>query len=220
MKPYQCALLAISACLIQPAVAAPSSTVKIQGTVTTGACTPSLSNGGIIDLGERALEALGDGVNVVSVQRMTLTVTCSSPTRIAYTLTDNRHGSLPDALPEGIANTAPLFGLGKSAQGINIGSWFVRIPSATAPSVDGVAGDSITSTNGTTWYPQDNTALYNTNEGKPEYASFADKETLTPATATTFSTHLEISAALSSELRTISERATVDGSASINIVYL
>jgi hypothetical protein len=204
--------------LAQSALASPSATLQIKGRVAPGACIPTLSNNGVIDIGDYSLEQIKNGVNVVSVQSINLNIACASPTRVAYSMTDNRHSSLPALLPKGIPNSASQFGLGRNADGIPIGSWYIETSEAVI--IDGSEGHNISSPDATAWYAQGNELLNNMNSGKSDYYSFSLESNLTPATATAFSTSLSVNVALSSELRTITEKTTIDGNASVDIIYL
>ncbi|QLK62937.1 DUF1120 domain-containing protein [Enterobacteriaceae bacterium Kacie_13] len=205
--------------LMSVSTQAATATVQIKGTVAPGSCIPSLSNNGVVDIGNLDSKQLEEGVKVVSVQNISLDIICTNPTRVAYTLTDNRHESLPAMLPENIINSADLFGLGKSAGQIAIGSWYITVPASGL--IEGIEAQNIASHNTELWLPQtENNMLSNTNGGKPVYYSFARDGETTPSSGSAFSTSFSVNVALSSELKSITEVAQADGNAAINIIYL
>ncbi|MRT03219.1 DUF1120 domain-containing protein [Ewingella americana] len=58
----------------------PTASVQVKGSVTPGACVPTLDNGGVINLGEIATSTIGTSGLRISDKAFNLVVTCSNPT--------------------------------------------------------------------------------------------------------------------------------------------
>lgn len=136
--------LALGALLLAAApLAFAQSTVDltISGEIVPSACTPTLSGGGHIALGTFDLVSL-DPVNstLVTPRDITLSITCSGPVSLGYSIKDNRATSAPIGLS---------YGLGLDGAGNQIGGYHIRIASATA---DGsTAGLMSSADQGATW---------------------------------------------------------------------
>lgn len=110
-----------------------SGTVKVQGTVSVGACVPELSNGGVIGFDEINGGTLSaNDTNVLPQKDLTVTINCQSATQVAFRTIDNRWGTLNDLpIPGGMygggttTSNGSKFGLGKMTTGQkkNIGAY-------------------------------------------------------------------------------------------------
>jgi type 1 fimbria pilin len=125
MKNYFAALSATALISVAPfAVAASSTDLTVTGVITPQACTPSLSNGGIIDNGKISAKDLNLDTNTrVGVHPMQLSVTCSAPMAVALYGIDNQASST-------LADN--YFGLGFTDKGEKIGIFRADIKSAMA----------------------------------------------------------------------------------------
>jgi len=129
-------LASLLAATASSAIAAETTTLKVKGTLTTSACVPNLSNGGTVDFGNIALGGLSatekNGLDARDIQ---LTITCDSPAKVAFTSVDDRKDSANITLVD--AGDQYGFGLGKTAEGNNIGAYEVNV---LTPTVDGAPG--------------------------------------------------------------------------------
>lgn len=76
------------------ALAASSTELSVTGLITPGACTPSLSGGGIVDHGKVTVKDLRpDQPTALENGTLYLEVNCDTATRFTLTTIDNREGS-------------------------------------------------------------------------------------------------------------------------------
>ncbi|PNF12388.1 hypothetical protein A6J71_20500 [Enterobacter cancerogenus] len=128
---------------VTAAHAADTAVLKVQGTLTNASCIPALSNGGIVDYGTIRLGELSPtATNQLGERDASLTITCSSPTKVGWSITDDRTDSVSPNVnvnvlgqmtypTEGIA-----MGLGKTTAGVAIGNWALYV-AATNVTADG-----------------------------------------------------------------------------------
>ena len=218
-----CATAALVMAYANSTFAANQSTdLKVQGTLTMGACTPTLSSGGVVDYGKLSIAALNaSAVNQLGEHDITLSITCVSPTKVGFSVIDDRADTAADTIPSvnGMkAKPTEEFGLGKTAGGINLGSFAILPFSGTNSStVDGQTGRVIISDdNGANW---DTNHLVN-NDGS-EIISFANETDLIPVALTTATDLLGVNAAIQDTTTlAITDDTSLDGQATISIVYL
>ncbi|TFY90172.1 DUF1120 domain-containing protein [Pseudomonas nabeulensis] len=135
------ALLASVPC----AQAASSVDLSVSGKITPSACEPSLSNGGVYDLGKIAAKELNaDQPTALPVHNLQLTLTCAGSTLVALKPSDNRSGSHFDN------ETVHKFGLGLVNGNEKLGSMALNLQSIMA---DGAEMRAISSVGTTSWGP-------------------------------------------------------------------
>lgn len=143
MKKYFTAITAIALISIAPyALAASSTDLSVTGTITPEACTPSLSNGGVVDHGKISAKDLNPSTaTAIGSHPMQLAVNCDAPTTFALTPIDNNPGT---------ASNRDWYGFGLSDAGEKLGFVIAMVSSTLA---DGQPAQSILSVdNGATWY--------------------------------------------------------------------
>ena len=141
MKKYFAALTTMALIGVAPfALAASSTDLTVSGVITPAACTPTLSNGGKIDLGSISYNKLNqDQYTLVGDNEITLTINCDGSTGFAINAIDNGKGAPADG----------TFGLGLTSEGKPLGFFLPVIQRVTA---DTVVVDPIESNDdGTTW---------------------------------------------------------------------
>lgn len=117
--------------------------LKVQGKLIMAACTPNMSNGGVVDFGSLYVGSMNSTeINGVAVQHMNFTIECGSTVKVGFTTTDNRQDSdagLPVKFSDGVvvSDIQSLFGFGKTASGVDIGSYSIRIDENNV-TIDGV----------------------------------------------------------------------------------
>ncbi|OPA97277.1 hypothetical protein BFW88_04565 [Pseudomonas fluorescens] len=129
--------------------AASSVDLSVVGMITPSACTPQLSNGGVVDHGKISFQDLDPRRHTqLPDATLTLTVNCEATALIAVKATDNRYGT---AMPEwqGGPPVSSFFGLGVASGGEKIGRYMLRTSNTTA---DGVARAMVESVDGQTWF--------------------------------------------------------------------
>lgn len=127
-------LIPLAACTLwavgSPAQAASSVDLSVTGSITPSACTPSLSNGGVYDLGKIAAKDLNaDQPTPLAAHNLQLTIICDAAALVALKPSDNRAGS-------SFESSTLKFGLGMVNDGEKLGSMTLNLGSIVA---DGAA---------------------------------------------------------------------------------
>jgi len=220
------------ACLMAAAsnamAAGPSSTVSIKGTVKPLGCTPTLSNGGVVDYGEiRAGHLTPNDYNQLPHKELTLQISCGGPTLISISAQDSRADAkistggfvVKDAGQNGYNVTeAPLlFGLGKAASGTILGSYAVALPTTTVSDSKNV--DIIVYNQGESGWTKAVEGVITSDGQRQNTVALAG--TLVPVAIKNVSFNLKISAALDYASRlNITDATPIDGSSTISLNYL
>ncbi|HDS6850529.1 DUF1120 domain-containing protein [Enterobacter sp. V87_3] len=143
---------------VTAAHAADTAVLKVQGKLTNASCTPTLSNGGIVDYGTVYLgELSATTTNQLGDRDASLTITCSSPTKVAWSVVDDRADSATSnvnvklGLITGYGAYPDTYGLGKTTGGVSIGTWGFYFPSDHVPTVDGNQARMIETNSSGTW---------------------------------------------------------------------
>ncbi|MBN2993492.1 DUF1120 domain-containing protein [Pseudomonas cedrina subsp. fulgida] len=126
------------------AIAASSVDLSVRGLITPSACEPSLSNGGVYDLGKVSAKDLkADQSTFLPAQTLQLSVTCDAATLMALEARDNRESS-------DYSNDISYYGLGMINDGEKLGRLSLRM---LTPVADGAEARAIASVDGgTSWY--------------------------------------------------------------------
>lgn len=110
--------------------AADTATLTMTGTIAPTACTPSFSNGGGVDYGYIASDSLSESAaTTLESKPITFSVNCSAPTKISFSATDNRPGTV-------FAGYSTGLGLSLDSNGNKIGYYVPSVILASAQ-VDG-----------------------------------------------------------------------------------
>ena len=85
---------ALSLCVTSAFAANPTAVLKVKGTLTNAACTPTLSNGGTVDYGTINLGTLSaTAVNQLGQKNIDLTINCTTATKVSWNMVDDRKDS-------------------------------------------------------------------------------------------------------------------------------
>lgn len=116
------AILVFALLIAHYSSAAESLDLRMSGSVKPGACTLTMTSDGVFDFGSISADELRKS-NYRNLQSMrnTLSVTCSSSTLVAITAIDNRSGTASS----NIVGDEYLFGLGRDASGNAIGGYYI-----------------------------------------------------------------------------------------------
>lgn len=142
MKHYFATLSATALISFAPfALAASSTDLSVTGAITPSACTPSMSNGGLIDHGKISKKDLNTTTfTAIGTHTLQLMISCEAPSTFALRSIDNRPNT---------ATNRDWYGFGKTEAGENLG--FV-IPMMKSAMADGQPAQSIISwDDGKTW---------------------------------------------------------------------
>lgn len=217
-----CAAAALVISTANSAFAADTADLKVQGKLIMGSCTPSLSSGGVVDYGTLPIASLSDtAVNQLGDKNITLTLSCTSPTKVAWTTMDDKASSVVDTAPKvgsAVTTAANEFGLGETADHVKLGSYgLVAIyDQATVDSAPGHLADSVD--NGANWAPEAGD-VYNHPDGS-RLITFADTQG-NPVAITTASDVLTVGASIQDTATlAITDDTPLDGQATISVKYL
>jgi type 1 fimbria pilin len=201
------------------ALAANSVDLRVTGTITPSACDISLA-GGDFDLGIIPVSDLStSGVSARQpVGGKTLSITCSGATMVGLKAIDNRASSLPSG-----ASSEDAFGLGMDGANNPIGSYTIDLVQAGAQVNGAGAVFADTDNMGQSWRYYGNQDVFpmTAYNNYPRVFSMAPQTGGGVIPVTSMSTQLQVSATIQpkSALDTSSE-ITIDGSATIELVYL
>ncbi|MFC3816555.1 DUF1120 domain-containing protein [Lysobacter sp. GCM10012299] len=219
MKLRSIVLAGVIALAFAPAAFASSQAdLTVTGTITPGACIPSLDGGGKIDLGQIAAASLSaTDLTTLPSQSITLSVHCPEAATFAIRAQDNRAGSSFATGGDG------FFGLGAAPGGEKIGGYSLHVVSGsvTVDSASTAYGMSSTDV-GATWthYGAGGTAAPGSNGVRIIAFAKTAGET-TPSAIKDAAMTLQVSPMIvaRSQLPTADE-ITIDGSATLEVVYL
>lgn len=193
-------------------MAASSVDLSVVGKITPAACTPLLSNAGVVDHGKISAQDLHPtGYTKLPDASLELSVTCDAPTLLAVKSTDNRPGTSAEQL-----GSASVFGLGLASGNEKIGWYSLMMAQVSA---DDVPGMPIESANGNMWLDAAGNTVWQ--PGFLRSIKDPGNATPTPLAMTTFKGVLEVSTTLTYKRNLpISEEIQIDGSATLDVVYL
>ncbi|NVZ49606.1 DUF1120 domain-containing protein [Pseudomonas sp. B6002] len=186
--------------------AASSVDLSVKGTITPSACTPTLGNGGVIDIGKISTKELNaDRATHIPTPLIKLTVTCDAATLMAVSGKDNRAGTHFEE------DNPYDFGLGLINGTEKLGGIELRVDN---PIADGVAVRTIASDDGGPWYG--GRVLATTT-----LISVANTGSLAPIPVQVLSADMSsyLSIAPTKNL-TLDKEVAIDGSATITVNYL
>ncbi|MBV6827099.1 DUF1120 domain-containing protein [Pseudomonas sp. PD9R] len=204
MKKYFAALSATALISLAPYALA-TDTLTVTGTITPAACLPSLSGGGMIDVGKIRAKDLNQTTETqIGSHPIQLTVACDAPIPIALNPIDNKPGT---------ATNPAYFGLGETNALENLGGFYTAI---LATQADGVMAEPIFSDDGgTSW-----SSTSSVTPGELlSVASLADHST--PIEVAMLTLGLEIRPMIArADSLTLTDDVTLDGSVTFEVKYL
>jgi type 1 fimbria pilin len=222
-------LITVLSLCITSAFAAETAVLKVTGTLTNSACTPELSNGGVVDYGMIRLgELSATTVNQLGHKDIGLTINCTAATKVSWNMVDDRattRASIPIedrnfAGDDGISSDSQMYGVGLTGGGVKIGNYsmFVKVDSVTA---DGQSVDPIymqTGSGATTWVKSTNGSTQGENWRDFTVAATGTTDPLAFQTATfPLTTSLAIQ---STDKLAITDDTKLDGQLTISLNYL
>ncbi|ONH55211.1 Protein of unknown function [Pseudomonas cedrina] len=188
------------------AMAASSVDLSVRGLITPSACEPTLSSGGVYDIGKISAKDLNaDDFTNLGEHILQLTVTCDAATLMAIEPKDNRAGSSSDD-----ANTR--FGLGLINGTEKLGFLEMWLSSMLA---DGIEGRPIGSADGGLTWARKPSLAHDT------ITSVADTTTLAPLPVQLLTADLSLSASIApANSLTLTNEVAIDGSVTLTVKYL
>ncbi|HDX4048136.1 TPA: DUF1120 domain-containing protein [Enterobacter soli] len=215
-------LVSLIALASASAFAEPTAVLKVQGTLTNSACSPSIGNGGVIDYGYIRLgELSATQNNKIGQKQVPVTITCTAPTKVGFTILDNR-GDSNAQLPVDIGGNTNqtvkyyTYGVGNTTEGVKIGDYGMWMTDVTA---DGNTADPIA--NNHDWGTEKWRKTGIPRSDAFSTISFAATGTEVPIALTTanfnFVTNLTIR---DTTALAITDDTALDGQATMTLVYL
>ncbi|WP_395609037.1 DUF1120 domain-containing protein [Pseudomonas sp. B22129] len=189
------------------AQAASSVDVSLKGAITPSACNPSLSDGGQVDYGKIAAKDLSPtGTTVLPPVTLELNVDCEAATLFALNGRDNRLGS------SYFSALDHLYGLGLVNGNEKLGGYQIGVfnPVADEPVVPLFSFDD-----GKTWLVNSSGSYM----GHPYLNAFGDSPT--PKALRNVKVELRIATEIAPVRNlTLTEEVPLDGSATLDLIYL
>lgn len=197
------------------AITAPVADLSIKGLIVPVACTPTLSNNGLVDYGKLSRQDLSlDKRTQLRDQTLEFSIQCNNPARFALLMHDNREGSA-------IVNSEIYYGLNHDPSGNKIGLYSLNFdPTHTV--VDGwpqvFRTDS--TTGGLAWSTSSSRPIP---VGARSYLGFTNVagSNAGPLAIQTLTSRVTVETVIAptSELD-LSVDTQLDGSATLDVVYL
>ncbi len=193
--------------------------MRVAGTITPPACTPSLTGGGVIDYGTIPVSSLSPtSPTTLEGRSIAFSITCKEPTRVAVRVIDNRAESRFPRLIAPVSHPKYQFGLGM-VRGKPIGAYSMQFQN-TGVIVDGRSGGNRISYNkGESWGGRfagfasaiDESKLYGWSILTPGMPAFQ-----------TMSSQFNVSTTIAStaDLGGVTDDIELDGLATLEMVYL
>lgn len=204
-RTYSAAFAVLLAACAPVTVVASSTDLSVTGSITPSSCTPTLSNGGVIDHGKMAAKDLQVvKPTLLDPAEMRLEVHCEGETFFTLTTVDNRAGTS--------AINPAHHGLGTTEENQKIGSVAFSL---FDPMADDAAVDVVISRNGgATWAP----SPYLGHEALTSFAAIGGPNT--PIALKTLSARLRAFTIIvpATEL-TLLDEVPIDGQATLQLKY-
>ncbi|MGR7464188.1 DUF1120 domain-containing protein [Klebsiella aerogenes] len=207
------------------AMAAGTADMSVGGTILTGSCTPTLDKD-IFDLGVIGTPELKNSSNQLTPLFGTLSINCTTPLVVAWNVVDNRHNTIPSSLTvlstltqSDVSDPSYISGLGVTAEGQKIGGYIITMTDHVVS--DGMESDGVmniddpTDINGYVYIKGSRLSV----DGKG--GDSVSKFGVTPSAFMSASYLFVINTAVvSASTLNLSDDTIVDGSTTINLVYL
>lgn len=193
-----------------PAHAASTVDLNVNGTITPSACEPSLSNGGVYELGKIAAKGLNvDQPTALASHSLQLEITCDALTLVALQPWDNRSGSHFDS------DNRLKFGLGLANGNERLGSMTLNLQSIVADGTEMRALGSVGST--AEWSP---TSVMSTTF-RTSFTHNWGTPLLAPTPIQRLNAEVLIAPRIApANTLTLTQEVPIDGSVSLDLIYL
>jgi hypothetical protein len=197
------------------ALAASTVDLTVKGTITPIACTPGLSNNGLVDYGKISYKDLSaDKRTQLHDKYLDFTIQCNGPARFALMMRDNRDGSA-------IVNSEIYYGLNHDNSGNKIGLYSLNFdPTQTVVDDLSQVFRTDSTTGGVAWSTSNSRPIP---IGARSYLGFTDVagSSAGPIFIQNLSSRVTVETVISptSELD-VSTDIQLDGSATLDVIYI
>lgn len=191
-------------------MAASSQDLTVTGSITPSACTALLDSGGTVDYGKISAQDLHPtAVTVLPEGSVQLSVTCLAPTLMAFKSADNRPNTSAEQY-----DSVSVFGLGLASGGEKIGWYTLKMTDVTANEIPAAAIETV---NGSVWF--DAVGVWQPNWMRT--AKDPSVPTPTPLALTSFQADVVVVGNITNKKNLpITEEIKIDGSATLDLIYL
>ncbi|CQJ67417.1 MULTISPECIES: DUF1120 domain-containing protein [Yersinia] len=208
--------------------AADTATLTITGTVAPSACVPSFSNGGVVDFGTITSASLNPtGPSVLEPRRITFSVNCEGPVKVAFNAQDNRVGTAvgytpfsPSPNDGSEVGLAPQYmaGLGTDSSNNNIGS--VRLTSVASSGVaNGATADILGTVDGGAGFSLITNGILTVDGSR--WHTWGTVGSAKPVAITTASVEQDVAVSLNKKVNLdLTNAIHLDGNVTYTLVYL
>ncbi|MGE8150668.1 DUF1120 domain-containing protein [Pseudomonas vancouverensis] len=189
--------------------------LRVGGLITPAACTPSLSNNGLVDYGKMSRQELSvDKRTQLRDQTLDFSLQCNAPARFALLMRDNRDGSA-------IVNSEIYYGLSHDSSGNKIGLYSLNFdPASTVVDEWPQVYRTDSTTGGVAWSSSNSRSIA---IGASSYLGFTDVagNSAGPIGIQSLTSRVTVETVIAptSELD-LSADIQLDGSATLDVVYL
>ncbi|MNF68972.1 hypothetical protein D3C87_1100040 [compost metagenome] len=197
------------------ALAASTADLTVNGTITPVACTPIFSNNGLVDYGKISRQDLNvDKRTQLRDESLDLNISCNAAARFALIMRDNREGSA-------IVNSEIYYGLKLDRSGNRIGLYSLHFdPARTVVDALAQVYRTDSTTGGRAWSTSRSSPIP---IGAQSYLGFTDVagSTAGPVAIQKLSSRVTIVTIIApTSTLDLSDDATLDGSATLEVLYL
>lgn len=204
------------------AFAGETAVMKVTGILTNAACTPALGNGGVIDYGYIRLGELSNtSNNKLGQKQIPVTISCTAPTKVGFTIMDNRGDSnaqLPVDIGSNMNKTTKYYtyGVGMTNDGQKIGNYGMWMTDVTA---DGNTVDPIANNHDWSATSWQKTSIPRSDAFQT--IAFAETGTTIPMAITTASFNFVTNLVIwDTSTLAITDDTALDGQNTMTLVYL
>lgn len=224
---------AVALSLSAAAQAAESTAVlKVAGVLTNDACTPELDGGGVVDFGTKYINELSaTEVNQLGNKDLSFKISCTAPTKVGFNISDDRVGSKANIIVEHTSFTdtnetawtdSIRYGVGQTAGGVNIGAYSVAV-NRSAVTADGQTQTALQARaeniGENDWHVWTGTSDLPLNNGAYTYSIGTSEGRLVAFTNAEFPLRVAL-AVQNTDALAITDNTTLDGQATITLIYL
>jgi hypothetical protein len=197
------------------ALAASTANLTVNGLITPLACTPTFSNNGLVDYGKISRQDLNvDKRTQLRDESLDLNISCTAPARFALIMRDNREGSA-------IVNSEIYYGLKFDRSGNRIGLYSLHFdPARTVVDALAQVYRTDSTTGGRAWSSSSSSPIP---IGAKSYLGFTDVagSTAGPVAIQNLSSRVTLVTVIApTSTLDLTDDATLDGSATLEVVYL
>jgi hypothetical protein len=198
-----------------PDVLAAPAPLTVNGTITPVACTPTFSNNGLVDYGIISRQDLSiDKRTQLRDESLDLNISCTAPARFALIMRDNREGSA-------IINSEIYYGLKFDRSGNRIGLYSLHFdPARTVVDALAQVYRTDSTTGGRAWSSSSSSPIP---IGAKSYLGFTDVagSTAGPVAIQNLSSRVTLVTVIApTSTLDLTDDATLDGSATLEVIYL